>query len=183
MAALATVAPQLKQIGKHGTSHHGKYARLEDIDRAIRPIISKEGFSLSFDTQPVGNNIRVICKLSHKEGHEEVKQLDLPIDTSGSKNGAQAVKSTVSYGRRILTQMFFNLIEEGEDTDGEIKAPLTAEQASALNNLIKTKGAPMHRFLKHMKVEKIEDILQRDYQHAFVTLRDWKSPVTSGQTK
>jgi len=124
MAALAAVAPKLPPILKKGRivipgQPARKYALLEDIDRAIRPIISTEGFSLSFDTQPAeGGKIRVICRLSHRAGHSEVKQLDLPVDKSGSKNDAQAIVSTVSYGRRTLTKMFFNLIEAGEDDDG-----------------------------------------------------------------
>lgn len=166
MAAMARLTPKLPEIGKNGTSHHGKYARLEDIDRAIRPLISEEGFSLSFDSLPVEGKIRVICKLSHAEGHSETKQIDLPLDNSGSKNGAQAVISTVAYGRRALTKMFFNLMEAGEDTDGNSPDTITAEQARDLEALAVEVKADKKRFFEFMGVAGFDFILGRDYQKA-----------------
>src|SRR6185436_7436289 len=100
-----------------------------------------------FDTIPAEKNIRVICKLSHSEGHFEVKQIDLPLDTSGSKNGAQAVISTVSYGRRALVTMFFNLMTTGEDTDGEVPTTITQDQARDLETLADEVKADKKRFL------------------------------------
>jgi hypothetical protein len=173
-AALARLAPKLPEIGKHGQSHHGNYARLEDIDRAIRPLLAEEGFALSFDSQSVdGGKIRVICRLSHTEGHSETKQIDLPVDNSGSKNGAQAAISTVSYGRRSLTKMFFNLIEAGEDDDGNGgSSAISEEQARDLNALMDEVKADRPRFLKYMGVEKTEDILERDHRKAITALEE-----------
>lgn len=166
MAAMARLTPRLPEIQKRGTSHQGKYARLVDIDRAIRPLIAEEGFSLSFDSQPMEGKVRVICKLSHGEGHFETKQIDLPLDNSGSKNGAQMVLSTVAYGRRALTKMFFNLIEAGEDTDGNDPTTITKDQANKLVSLINEARADKARFLKFMGVERIEAILHRDLPKA-----------------
>lgn len=170
MAAMARLTPRLPEVGKHGTSHQGKYARLIDIDRAIRPLIAEEGFSLSFDSQPIEGKVRVICRLSHSEGHSEVKQIDLPIDTSGSKNGAQAMISTVSYGRRALTKMFFNLIEVDEDTDGNDPSVITYDQAKQLLALLVEVKADKGRFLVFMGAEKVEAILARDYPKAINAL-------------
>lgn len=170
MAAMARLTPKLPEIGKHGTSHHGKYARLEDIDRAIRPLIAEEGFSLSFDSTPMDGKVRVTCRLSHADGHSETKQIDLPLDNSGSKNGAQSVISTVSYGRRALTKMFFNLIEAGEDTDGNNLEPITPEQAKDIESLISEVGADKKRFLAYMEAESVEAILARDHKKAVTSL-------------
>lgn len=165
MAAMARVAVKLPEIGKHGTSHHGKYARLEDIDKAIRPIISEEGLSLSFDSQPIEGKVRVTCKLSHADGHSETKQIDLPLDNSGSKNGAQSVISTVSYGRRALTKMFFNLVEAGEDTDANTDEPITEEQARDIRTLLKDTHSNEAKFLELIAgAPRIEDISARDFK-------------------
>ncbi len=159
-AAMSRLAPKLPEIdqngrvvfeGKNGAKGQDrKYARLEDIDRAIRPLLSEEGFSLSFDTaEGPGGKIRVSGKLSHSEGHSETKQLDLPHDSSGSKNPVQAVGSTVSYGRRMLCKMFFNLIERGEDTNGETEAALiTPDQALEINTLIQDTKSDVKSFLE-----------------------------------
>lgn len=165
MAAMARVAVKLPEIGKLGQSHHGKYARLEDIDRAIRPIISEEGLSLSFDSQPIDGKVRVTCKLSHADGHSETKQIDLPLDTSGSKNGAQSVISTVSYGRRALTKMFFNLVEAGEDTDANDPTCITEEQARDIRTMLQDLKSDERNFLDLIAgVSTIEQIPARDHK-------------------
>ena len=184
MAAMSRLTPKLPEItqrgriaftDKAGIAQARKYARLEDVDRAIRPLIAGEGFSLSFDTAPLeGQKVRVICRLSHEQGHSEVKQIDLPIDTSGSKNGAQAVASTISYGRRVLTKMFFNLIEHGEDTDGIATGPISKQQIETIQTLIKETGIDERKFLSYMKAEKIAVIPGSDYQRAINALETKK---------
>src|ERR1700761_8151430 len=47
MAAQAEMKPILKDSENEQT--HSKYAKLEKIDRAIRPIYTKHGFALSFN--------------------------------------------------------------------------------------------------------------------------------------
>jgi hypothetical protein len=166
MAAMARVAVDMPMIGKFGESHHGKYARIEDIDRAIRPVISKEGLSLSFDSEEIGNKVKVTCRLSHSEGHSEEKSITLAVDNSGSKNGAQAIISTVSYGRRALTKMFFNLIEGGEDTDGNNPTPITADQVRDLEAKLTEVGMDRKRFMVFMGVGDLADILAKDWKKA-----------------
>lgn len=174
MAAMARVTPLLPEIGKHGVSHHGAYSRLEDIDRVIRPIISKEGFSLSFDTLPVDTNkIRIILKVSHAAGHFETKQIDLPLDKSGNKQEVQGVASTIAYGRRLLTKMFFNLIEGGEDLDGNPAALIDQDQAREINTLLVDTKSDKAKFLKLIAgVSSIEEIPARDYKRVMTALQE-----------
>jgi len=169
MEALGRLTPKLPAIGKRGVvsipgREDRKYALLEDVDRAIRPILGEEGFSMSFDTEPVDGKIRVICKLSHKSGHFETKQIDLPPDNSGSKNGAQAIASTIAYGRRILTKMFFNLIEADADNDHDGNNPtkISQEQAKDLEAAIQEVKMDKGRFLVYMHVGDVRDILVKD---------------------
>jgi ERF superfamily len=174
MAAMGRVAPKLPEIGRHGESHHGKYARLEDIDRAVRPIISEEGLSMSFDSEEVPpNKVKVMCRLSHADGYSETKAITLAIDKSGSKNDAQAVLSTIAYGRRGLTKMFFNLIEAGEDLDGNNPALINEEQAREINTLIVDTKSNMAKFLKLIAgTERIEDIPARDFKRVINALEE-----------
>ena len=175
--ALSRLAINMPEIDKNGRvvfegksgalRMDRKYARLEDIDRALRPLYSKEGFSLSWDTQPgEGGKIRVVGKLSHVAGHFETKQLDLPHDSSGAKNGIQAVGSTVSYGRRMLTKMFFNLIERGEDTDSEKLTQITEEQARDLDTLLTDKKADRKRFMEYFEIKSLTDLRAGQWKEA-----------------
>ena len=60
MAALAQLQAELPQIGKAGTitdregAVRNRYAKLEDIDAAIRPLCAAHGFSFSFDSNAHG---------------------------------------------------------------------------------------------------------------------------------
>jgi len=186
-ASMGLVTPNLPEITQRGVvafdgkdgkkGQDRKFARLEDIDRAIRPIIAAEGFSQSFNTAVGdGGKIRVILRVSHRDGHFETLQIDLPHDSSGSKNGAQAVASTVAYGRRILTKMYWNLMEAGEDTDGNDPTTIDEEQVRELNTLLADTKSDVSKFLKLVAgVGKLEEILRKDYQRCIDNLEAKKN--------
>ena len=98
-----------------------RYASLYALDQAVRPIYTKHGFSLSFNTEPTEktDDIRVVCYCTCA-GHRRVYQLDLPADGKGPKGGAvmtrtHATGAACSYGQRYLTKMIFNLAVEHDD--------------------------------------------------------------------
>src|SRR5262245_1464824 len=114
-----------------------KFAKYEDIDEAVRPMISEEGFAVTFNEEEVRNNERKYsCTFLHRAGHSETKAITLPLDSSGSKNSIQGAGSTFSYARRYLLKAFLNLVEKDEDDDGNGgSVPLTEEQVRDLNTL------------------------------------------------
>lgn len=179
MAAMTRLAPKLPRLAKTGriqfkSEVHGRYAKLEDIDAAIRPLLSEEGFSLSFDVKPADSGkLRVSCRLSHVEGHSETNQIDLPVDKTGSKNDVQAVGSTVSYARRMLTKMHFNLIEVGEDDDGAGGGgTITVDQARDIEALLVEVKGDKVRFLRFMEAETFEGILAKHHKKAITFLEE-----------
>jgi hypothetical protein len=158
-----------------------KYAKYEAVDAEARPIYTKHGFSLSFYTgegAPEGS-IRVQCKVS-RGGHTERPYIDMPADGKGAKGGdvmtkTHATGAGVTYGRRYLLGMIFNLVIGGDD-DGNAASRdtklITQKQADDLNDLIEAKGANTVAFLKWVRnryptVEHLEDI-PSDYFEACV---------------
>ncbi|WP_458717027.1 ERF family protein [Pseudomonas gregormendelii] len=133
------------------TQTNSSYAKLEDIDQAISPVYTEQGFSLSFGTidSPLAGHIRVICDVMHDQGHTKQYQMDLPLDATGiggktNKTGVHAHGSTNSYARRYLTMNIFNVVMVNEDNDGNrepIDPPaepmITAGQAAQLDALLK----------------------------------------------
>ncbi len=101
-----------------------RYAKLEKIDKMIRPIYTKHGFSLTFNSKSLDNKqVRVFCTCMHDDGHFQEYELDGALDTAGSKGNSnktdlQGLGSTVSYLRRYLTCMIFNVVLTNEDDDG-----------------------------------------------------------------
>lgn len=124
--ALQPLLPVIKKKGlisiefKNGKgSQSTPYALKEDIQKAIRPLYTRAGFSTSFNTRNEQGKIVVVLKLSHNAGHTETYESPpMPLDTSGSKNNIQAAGSTVSYGQRYCLIGAFDIVTEGLDDDG-----------------------------------------------------------------
>src|SRR3990167_44950 len=111
MAAMSRLQAKLPQINKAGRiivkgTERSRYAKIEDIDVAIRPLLAEEGFAFSFDSDSSDAKIfKLSCKLSHREGYSETKYLTLPMDASEYRSNVQSIGSTVSYGKRQLIKM------------------------------------------------------------------------------
>lgn len=103
-----------------------KYASYAALDRALRPIYTHHGFSISFDTADgaAADHVRVVCKIGHRGGHKERPHLDMPADGKGAKGGdvmtkTHAIGAAVTYGKRYLLGMIFNIAVGGDvDDDG-----------------------------------------------------------------
>jgi hypothetical protein len=158
---------EMPVIVKQKAGAKGKYAPLEDIVALITPCYCKHGFSLSFDTgdSPITDHIRIQCDVMHAGGHVVHRHLDLPVDGKESKGGMSAIQghgSTVSYGRRYLTAMIFNLTVAGEDTDAAAASwRVTEEQRQELANLIDESGADEGKLLAWLNVESLVDVPAR----------------------
>lgn len=125
-AAMAAVQAEIGPIIKDRHNPHAKsmYATLEAVDATVRPIYTRHGFSLSFDAPEVTDKgIMIACDVLHAGGHSERKTLVGALDTVGpngtrNKTDIQGMGSTVSYVRRYLTCMIFNVVIGNEDRDG-----------------------------------------------------------------
>jgi hypothetical protein len=120
-ASMAELQPELPAIGERGKAivqgqTRYTFALWEDINAAIKPVLMKHGFALTFRTD-FSNGITVTGVLSHRAGHREETSITLPTDASGSKNAVQAVASSVSYGKRYTAGALLNLTSHGEDDD------------------------------------------------------------------
>lgn len=101
------------------------YATYGKLDAKVRPIYSRHGFSLSFDTgdgAPEGC-LRVLAYVSHTAGHTRTYRADIPNDGKGAKGGDVMTKthasgSAMSYGMRYLLKLIFNVAIGEEDNDG-----------------------------------------------------------------
>lgn len=176
-AALARLQAKLPQIGKEGRivvkgTERSRYARIEDIDAAIRPILAEEGFSFAFDSESADSKLfKLSCKLSHQAGYSETKTVTIPLDSSEYRTNVQSIGSTLSYGKRYLIKMHLNLIERDEDDDGNGgSAPITEDQAKDIEALMTEVKADKARFLVFMGAGEVSSILSRDFSKAINAL-------------
>lgn len=124
-AAFSAMQPDLPEISEKGSitvkgQVRSTYAKLEDIQAAIKPILKTYGFAVRHRTEwPTdrGSVIRIVGILSHVQGHSEESAFEAPMDKSEYRTDIQSMGSTVSYGRRYTTMDVLNLTIRGQDND------------------------------------------------------------------
>lgn len=154
-------------------SHHVSYPK---IDKMLRPIRKKHGFTMSWDTEP-GPTVDIAilcCDVSHKGGHRRRYRTPMPIDGQGPKGGGvmtkpQAVNSGTSYGMRNLAKMIWNIpmLVDKEDTDGN--APyekITEKQAADLRALAEETNSDLKKFCNYYRIESLEQLPASAYKSA-----------------
>lgn len=172
--AMTECQREMPAVIKSKKGQNSKYAPLEEIDDAIRPVYTKHGFSLSFDTADSNDpkRMRIVVDVMHSGGHKETKHLDLTVDKSGSMNEVQGGGSTVSYGRRYLTCMVFNVAIAGEDTDAARSSQrLTDEQAEQVVELANATEADTAKLLAWAGADSIRDIPAKRFPEVVKMLR------------
>lgn len=164
---------------KHSGS---KYSRLETIGKATDPIITKHGFALEFgsDKPQAEGCYGVTCHVRHKGGHSVNHRGDIPIDAAGmkgttNKNVTQAFGSTMTYGRRYLTLLIFNIKLKNEDDDGNAAGQgetISDEQVDQISKLLTETKSNLVLFLKTIKLESLTEIRASKFNDAVALIRN-----------
>lgn len=171
---------------------HSKYARLETIDARIRPIYAKHGFSLSFNSaEPRSKDaVRVLCDVRHIAGYAKTYELEGDIDVSGAKGTSnktsiQGLGSSVSYLRRYLTLMIFNVTLTDEDNDGNGFGQISEERAQHLRLLVdQLDDTQKDRFYRFMgNIADVSEIQARDFPRALQALNSKVESLKRGSGK
>ena len=129
------------------TNTRSRYATYAKLDRVLRPVYIRHGFSLSFDTDPTApvGFVHVKCYVSHAAGHTRFYNAVIPWTSKGPKGqdvmtDTHAAGSAMQYGMRYLLKFIFNIAIGAEDDDGNAAGAgpkLNEEQVAEINNLIK----------------------------------------------
>ncbi|HKZ02382.1 MAG TPA: ERF family protein [Pyrinomonadaceae bacterium] len=184
--AQAEMVPVVRDAeNKHTGS---RYALYETIDAAIRPIYTRHGFSMTFNS-PVPrsgkDDITIGLSIMHVGGHSiEDYQLTGPLDNAGAKGTAnktdiQGVVSTVSYLRRVLECMAWNIVVKDEDKDGnsQHQGYITEHQVNVIQDLIAAASPTTDLsqvtdgFLRWRKIKTISDLRKCDYAESVTRLQ------------
>lgn len=182
-AAMNRLQPRLPRITKKGRIEYEKngnktstpFAKYEDVDAAIKPLLCEEGFSIGFGTAPLEKGgILITATLAHRGGHSKTESMPLPFDTSGAKNAIQAVGSTLSYGKRYLVCAMLNIITENEDNDANGTTFVDQKQRETIEDLIhqcSLNAEGKAKFLEFIGAPSIAEISRGAYAAAVNFLR------------
>lgn len=181
-AAHSRVVAVMPRVPKNGIVSLGtgkggyNFAKWEDIDRFLRPLMIAEGFSLIFDmTAKEGGGAVVAATLRHSGGHSVTASIPLALDAGAGRNNLQAMGSTLSYGKRYLAEMLFNIVREGADDDGRAggKQYLSDQQKSDLLDMLASTSTDIDRFFTAMNIDAatVGDIDVEDFPRLMNALR------------
>ena len=153
-----------------------KYATYDAIDRATRPIYTKHGFGISFNTRsPAPDVLTVIAYVTHSSGYEREFTIDMPADGKGAKGGdvmtkTHATGSAFSYGKRYLLGAIFNIATTKRDDDGNGASGeagfITGEQAEELAKLISETRTDIAKFLEMGGLDSLSDMPANQFSAA-----------------
>lgn len=177
--SFAEMQPELPEINERGeikveNKVRSTYAKFEDINSVVKPILAKHGFGLSFKTSTKDGKATVVAILMHKAGHSEQTDMELAADTSGSKNGVQALGSSIAYGKRYTMNAILNITTRGQDDDGKLGGSgpfITERQVADLDALVSEHGGNKNKLCKYLKVGSFSQIPAKDYDSVVAEVR------------
>lgn len=108
-------------IRKNVKADRFKYVSFEALDDAMRPLYTRMGFSPSFSAEPMPDGrVLVVCDLYHRSGVSKRYSVPMTPSAKGAKGGdvmtqIQAEGAAVSFGRRYLLLMMFNIATSEDD--------------------------------------------------------------------
>lgn len=138
-AGMAAAQAEIQRVApdKMNTQTRSNYVSYAAMDAIIRPVYSRLGFAISFGTEdsPSQGCIRIVCDVSC-EGHVKRYHIDMPADGKGARGNdvmtrTHATGSAVTYGRRYLLGMIFNVAVGLPDDDGNAASKTTARARNA----------------------------------------------------
>lgn len=176
-AAMHAAQSEMPRITKDKKADRFNYATLENVSIKIDPIARQNGFVLSYGTAipTVPGNIAMYVDVMHTSGCvRRYTAPEIKPDTTGLKDGknktdTQGAGASISYMRRYLKLMVFDVVIAGEDIDGARARKKTAaadagdgyitqKQVEQLVEMLEAVDCPREKFLEHMQVDKLANI-------------------------
>ena len=178
MAAKVAAKAEIPRVLKGRLNSHtkSKYADLAAIDAAVTPVITSHGFTLDFTATPSerAGYIDVTCTTMHREGHSESFTLPWPLDSEGMKGNSnktpvQAMKSTITFARRTMKMMAFD-IADADDDDGngarrQQEDLVGPEEMTILDDLLRQTNSDRTAFFDYAQVDGMADIWMKNFPH------------------
>ncbi len=98
-----------------------KHASLAGVMDAITEPLTAHGFSLAWiPSTGERGAVRVTCRLTHQDGHQEECSLEAGADTSGSKSAPQATASTITLLSRYTALALLGIATADMPEDGAV---------------------------------------------------------------
>jgi hypothetical protein len=194
--AFAALAAELPQVDKRGIVELVKegrvlgrynFAKWEDMDAVIRPIMFRHGFSFSFASRVDSGKQILVGKLMHSAGHFEISERLLIADPGPGRNTLQAEGSGLSYAKRYVAEGLLNIVRKGQDDDGIASGLklIDAAQVKQLAGLLGETGTKTEMFLGMFVTgaTSLEEIAARDLPRLLNALQEKKRSLAAKKSQ
>ena len=148
--------------------NRGKYERFEDVMDKIQPVLSKHGFTVSFDQD--FDEKRIITKCHLKRGtHTQTNSFAVrtgPADTdtqSDCKAATTAKRNALLQALNIVIRQDILTEEHDAHIEGDPNAKVTPEQAAELEHRCQMTNSIVPAFLKFANATRFSDIPANKY--------------------
>jgi len=112
--------PRGREVKKRDGTLMYRYAPLDDVLRAIKPVLLQCGLSYRWETESADEELRVTCYVTHVSGHTETTSVSIPGIAGHGTNSAQDRGSAISYGKRYSLTNALGLQPEDDDDAGSL---------------------------------------------------------------
>lgn len=152
-----------------------QYSTLSSVWDACRKPLADNGLAVIQTSELMDAHPDLVCIqtiLCHTSGEWVKSRLAVkPV-----KSDPQSVGSCITYLRRYSLQAMIGIAPEDDDGNSASGKnpniePITDEQQTVINGIIEDKKVDLVKFLAHMKVESISQIIGSDYQKAIAVLK------------
>lgn len=170
-AAFAAAMADMTDVPRTGENKHlgRKYSTLDDLIRTARPVLSKHGLSLNWESGEDADRIWVRAIVRHALGHSISTQQTGPRDKSGSMNVLQGGGSTETYLKRYTGFAILGL-SSGDETDddgqgnGSVEL-ISEDQFRELSDLIAQAGIDEDVVLTAEKITALHFLPAKRFSH------------------
>lgn len=148
------------------------YPKYETIMGAVKPVLSRHGFSVSFTTRREEDRCIAVCTLRHRGGHSEVNEFAARTGSGPPRSSeAQADGAVATYAKRYALCDALNIAVD-HDTDARKEgATITQDEADDLRRRVMATNSDEKKFLEFAGADTYEGIRAARHEEALAVLR------------
>lgn len=152
-----------------------RFATYEEIMDAVRPLLLRHGFTLTFSMDFREGRIVQSCTLQHMGGHSRTNNFSVRIGSGPpGASEAQADGAASTYAKRFALCAALNITIE-QDTDAQKDASLEGDyiahdKVQYLRELVKETKSDEAKFLLFAQASKYEEIREAHYERLVASL-------------
>jgi len=164
-AAFAALQAETSAIKPERTiPNRGLFAAFADLMAEVKPILTRHGFSVRFDTDYRNDPLRVeaTCYLMHAGGHQTATKFAARVGKGVGGSDAQADGAAFTFAKRYALTAALNIVVDADADARALGQPITPRQADELAEraarVFGNDEAGLARFRRLCGADRFEDV-------------------------